>query len=526
MDLSRPKSWESEKLGDLALLTLGGDWGKDPEFEAADYSSALCIRGAEFRNWETDRGCTASLRKIKNSSLKSRILQEGDILVEISGGGPDQPVGRTVLIDRSTLSHFPGLPKICTNFLRLFRPCAGIAPGFLNLYLQFFYKSGEIRDYQAGSNNLRNLRFNDYLGLDIPLPPQPEQHRIVAKIEELFSELDKGIENLKTAQAQLKVYRQALLKHAFEGKLTTQWRADNPDKLEPADALLKRIQQERTHRYQQQLADWEAGGKQGSKPKAPKALAPLTAEELAEFPELPEGWAWLRVCNLADKVTDGEHITPKRTEAGFYLLSARNIQNGHLDLTDVDYVSTEEYDRIRKRCDPEEGDILISCSGSVGRVCRVPDDINFVMVRSVAVVKLQSVKAWSKFYEYLFQSPLLQRQIEKGKKATAQANLFLDPINNLKVIVCSPCEGDQLVKELESRLSEVDNLEQIMLTSLNQAEALRQSILKKAFSGQLVPQDPHDEPASVLLARIQAERANAAQKSALAGRRSRKVSTK
>ena len=77
-----------------------------------------------------------------------------------------------------------------------------------------------------------------------PVAIQPEQHRIVAKIEELFSELDKGIENLKTAQAQLKVYRQAMLKHAFEGKLTAQWRADNPDKLETADALLKRIQKD------------------------------------------------------------------------------------------------------------------------------------------------------------------------------------------------------------------------------------------------------------------------------------------
>ncbi|MFZ2406770.1 MAG: restriction endonuclease subunit S [Methylobacter sp.] len=92
---------------------------------------------------------------------------------------------------------------------------------------------------------------------DVPLPPTNEQHRIVAKIEELFSELDKGIENLKTARSQLNVYRQALLKHAFEGKLTAQWRAENQDKLETADSLLKRIQHERAERYQQQLADWE-----------------------------------------------------------------------------------------------------------------------------------------------------------------------------------------------------------------------------------------------------------------------------
>jgi type I restriction enzyme S subunit len=339
---------------------------------------------------------------------------------------------------------------------------------------------------------------------EVPLPPSNEQHRIVAKIEELFSELDKGIENLKTAQAQLKVYRQALLKHAFEGKLTAQWRAENQDKLETAAALLKRIQQERAQRYQQQLADWQTNG--GSKPKVPKPLPPLTAEELAELPELPKGWGWTRVRDLADKVTDGEHITPRRTDSGFYLLSARNIQNGYLDLSNVDYVPQDEYERIRKRCNPEEGDILISCSGSIGRICRVPKELDFVMVRSVAVVKLQNAIESSKFYEYLFQSPLLQRQIEKGKKATAQANLFLEPINNLKVIVCSKEEQMKIIGELESRLSEVDHLELTITTSLQQTETLRQSILKKAFSGQLVPQDPHDEPASELLARIKAER--------------------
>lgn len=118
----------------------------------------------------------------------------------------------------------------------------------------------------------------------ISLPPLPEQHRIVAKIEELFSELDKGIESLKTSQAQLKVYRQALLKYAFEGRLTVQWRAENRDKLETADALLKCIQAEREQRYRQQLAEWEAADKRGSKPKAPKILPPLTAGQLAELP--------------------------------------------------------------------------------------------------------------------------------------------------------------------------------------------------------------------------------------------------
>lgn len=133
---------------------------------------------------------------------------------------------------------------------------------------------------------------------EFPIPPKNEQHRIVAKIEALFSGLDKGIESFKTAREQLKIYRQVLLKHAFSGKLTAQWRADrdrdrdniplrdvipngNGNEHQTAEALLQRIQNERKQRYQQQLKDWEANGKQGRKPKAPKTLPQLTAEELA-----------------------------------------------------------------------------------------------------------------------------------------------------------------------------------------------------------------------------------------------------
>ena len=120
---------------------------------------------------------------------------------------------------------------------------------------------------------MNNVSLGDLKVLEAVLPPLNEQHRIVAKIEELFSEIDKGVESLQTAKAQLQVYRQALLKHAFEGKLTAQWRADNPDKVVPAVQLLAQIKQAREERYQQQLDEWktavekwEFGGKEGRKP--------------------------------------------------------------------------------------------------------------------------------------------------------------------------------------------------------------------------------------------------------------------
>lgn len=270
-----------------------------------------------------------------------------------------------------------------------------------------------------------NLLWN----FELVVPTLTEQQAIVAKIEELLSELENGEQQLQTAQQQLRVYRQSLLKWAFEGKLTNKNLKDG---------------------------------------------------------ELPKGWKWEKLGIIATKITDGEHITPRRTSEGYLLLSARNIQNGFLALENVDYVPQDEYTRIIKRCNPESGDILISCSGTIGRVCRVPKDLEFVMVRSVALVKLDWSVNSSKFYEYLFQSPILQRHIEKSKKATAQANLFLGPIKNLDVIVCSLEEQQLIVYELESKLTVCDKIEETITNGLQQAETLRQSILKKAFEGRLV----------------------------------------
>ena len=150
-------------------------------------------------------------------------------------------------------------------------------------------------------------------GIRIPLPPLNEQHRIVSKIEELFSELDNGVANLKLAQNQLKVYRQALLKHAFEGKLTEQWRKENNP--EPAEKLLERIKEERQQRYEQELNDWKAavkawekGGKKGKKPGKPSKsvdFPPLSKDILDQLPYISKDWKWIRNNDLLYYVTSG-----------------------------------------------------------------------------------------------------------------------------------------------------------------------------------------------------------------------------
>ncbi|MCK2125675.1 restriction endonuclease subunit S [Thauera aromatica] len=509
-----PQGWSRSDLDSIISFAIGGDWGKDPEHEASEYIKVLCIRGAEFRHWSSDKGKTASFRKVKASSLDARVIQCGDILLEISGGGPEQPVGRTVLIDKEAMAHHENVSKICTNFLRLLRPSRLISAAYLNEFLGFFYKSGKVVEYQAGSNNLRNLKFKDYMGIGIPIPPLAEQERIIFKLEELFSELDQGVENLRTAQQQLKVYRQALLKHAFEGKLTAEWRAQNPDKLECAEALLARIQQERKAR-QQQLTEWqearqawEANGKSGSKPakpKAPKVLPPLTTKELAELPGLPAGWAWMKIHQLCEVVRGGSPRPagdPKFYDGNIPFLKVADLTKGSSPyLTSYTYTIKEA--GLNKTRQIKPNTLLLTNSGAtlgVPKICLISATMNDGVAAFLGLPQDQLL-----YHYYFWQSQTERlRNIDQG---AAQPNLNTDLIKETPIPVCSPVEQATLTQTIEAALSGADQLEQTITTSLQQAEALRQSILKKAFSGQLVPQHPGDEPASVLLARIRAERA-------------------
>ncbi|MER2513379.1 MAG: restriction endonuclease subunit S [Nitrosomonas ureae] len=451
-----------------------------------------------------------------------------------------------------------------------------------NLYLKFscyLFRSLNLAKLEA-STAIPGLNRNHAYDETVLLPPLKEQHRIVAKIEELFSELDKGIENLKTAQAQLKVYRQALLKHAFEGKLTVQWREQrrakqsvapakagaqplngmdshptpsrgqavrgndevgggNDEPLETAADLLKRIQQERAQRYEQQLAEWEKspsipllqrgkptstapipplekGGRGGiSKPKPPKTLPPLTTEELAELPELPEGWGW---CKWED-ILVSEKGAFKRGPFGsalkkeFFVKSGYKVYEQYCPINDDCsferyYISDEKFKELESfsvRAD----DFLVSCSGvTLGRITQIP--LNFkegIINQALLRVRVNKAVYDFKFFKTFFRSRYFQKRILENSTGTAIPNV--KGVNELKAIplpLCSLLEQQQIVFELDARLSEADQLDQTITTSLQQAEALRQSILKKAFSGQLVPQDPNDEPASELLARIKAER--------------------
>ncbi|MDO9318254.1 MAG: restriction endonuclease subunit S [Gammaproteobacteria bacterium] len=381
-------------------------------------------------------------------------------------------------------------------------------------FAYYFLKNLRLHQFET-STAIPGLNRDDAYRLDFWLPPIKEQHRIVAKIEELFSELDKGIESLKTAREQLKVYRQAVLKHAFEGKLTAQWREENKDKLESPEQLLARIQQERDVRYEQQLHDWQAavsawersedGSKKPTKPIAPKTLPNLTSNDLDRLGDLPSGWIWVKLGNLSSKITDGEHFRPKVQEQGIYFLSAKDVRDSGVSLDAPLYVDKETALKARLRCDPKKGDILIVSRGAtVGRMCVVDTDELFCLLGSVILVKATSCIE-SLYLCSALKSPAISRAVVSSSGATAQQAIYLRDIQHVAIPVCGELEQLEIVASISQQMSTIDYLYQEIENQQAMSEILRHAILKKAFSGQLVAQDCSDEPSTTILERIRKE---------------------
>lgn len=386
-------------------------------------------------------------------------------------------------------------------------------------YLKYRLNAADFVNFASHLNEGDRPRvgFDQIGAFQIKLPPPKEQKRIVAKIEELFSELDKGIENLKTARQQLEIYRQAVLKQAFEGKLTANWREKNKDKLETTSELLERIKQERETSYQQQLEEWkstlkawEEKGKEGKKPAKPRKPEEVTRhseEKLSQLVFLPHGWAWLQIKDLCDVVRGGSPRPagdPRYYDGDIPFLKVADItrtSNAHLET----YSYTIKKAGLQKTRKVAANTLLLSNSGAtlgVPKICLIEATFNDGIAAFLGLNKNHLL------YHYYFWTSKTKklRAINQG---AAQPNLNTDLIQEVFFPLCSSDEMIEVTNEIEKKLSVCDQICEEIERNLQKAEALRQSILKRAFSGRLVAQDPKDEPASVLLERIKAEKSSA-----------------
>lgn len=405
-------------------------------------------------------------------------------------------------------------PQIASTEWITFAPLSIMEPA----YLAYFMRQSKFRDYLAanvsgvgGSLTRTNAAVVDRY--DFPLPPLPEQQRIVSRIEELFSKLNAGVEGLRRTQALLKRYRQSLLHAAVTGELSREWRAQN-SATETGAELLERILKERREK-------WAASGKKG-KYKEPQG--PST-EGLAE---LPEGWVWASVGQLIfDDVQNGLYLPSSKYGSGVPILRIDDFQDGwSRDSDALRRVNAEIGDR--EKYSLKLGDVIVNRVNSMTHIGKsvVIEQRHLPAIFESNMMRFSLSKGVEpRFLNLYFRSGLGKRLLTKNaKQAVNQASINQGDVTATQCPLPPTAEQAFIVSEVERRLSVLDNMEATVAAELKRAEAMRQSILHQAFSGQLVAQDPNDEPVSALLERIQAEKVKAGAKAFRAGtgRRDRK----
>ena len=347
----------------------------------------------------------------------------------------------------------------------------------------------------------------------IPVPPQTEQVRIADTLDELFSDLDAGVAALKRARDRLKLYRASVLKAAVEGTLTADWRKQHLD-AEPASELLKRVLAERRRRWEEdQLHKFEEKGKAPPKNWKAKYKEPV-APNTAGLPPLPEGWCWATVAQIGETITG---FTPSTNNPDFFggdvpFFKPTDLDQGYYLKKCRQSLSNEgaQIGRLLPALS-----ILVTCIGAtIGKLglarvdCTCNQQINALTINDILL---------SPHYIYWFlASPFGQRAIIRNASATTLPILNKSRFQTLPVAISPISEQKVIVEIIEDQLSIIEQLNTDIDAKLQSAQALRQSILKHAFTGKLVPQDPHDEPAAELLKRIAAERAARTRQSAAA----------
>ena len=433
-----PDGWIRTTLEEISEIILG----QSPPSSTYNTDG----KGLPFYQGKLEFGETYPTPR-KWCTAPKKIAEKGDIFISVRA-----PVGPTnVCPEKSCVGR--GLAAI--------RGLSGIEPFFI-LYLMRTYEN--VLAGKGAGTTFNAITGSQLKTFEVPLPPLPEQRRIVAKIEELFTKLDAGINELHKAQSQLKRYRQSVLKAAFEGKLTESWRAEHQDEIQP--------------------------------------IATITGD-------LPDGWVWTTLAEISElnPRIDKQSIDDD-LEVTFLPMKSVEALSGKIDLSE-----TKRFSELKgKSYTPfHDGDILFAkvtpCMEN-GKIAIAHDLKNGIGFGSTEfhVIRLREQRSKQFFFFYFLQQSFRQ---EAKRAMTGAVGLLRVPTDYMRrVPIPLPLLPEQqaIVSEVESRLSVADEVEKTVTTELKRAEQLRQSILKKAFSGRLVPQDPNDEPASILLERTKAQK--------------------
>lgn len=504
-----PPSWQLATVEDVAHVVRGVTYKKEDARSIASPGLVPVLRATNITGSSLTFDDLVYVPRARVSDDQRLIA--GDIVIASSSGSKEIVGKAGQLINGSFSGSFGG-------FCTVVRPDTALSASFIGYYFQSPGYRKAVSDLSAGSN-INNIKSSDLAQHLIPIAPRAEQTRIVAKLEELLSDLDAAVAELKAAQAKLQQYRQSLLKAAVEGALTQAWREANPTPEETGADLLARILAERRARWEaQQLAKFEAQGKKPPKDWRDNYPAPVRPE-FDGLPTLPAEWAW---ASLEEVAADeryslaigpfGSNLTvPDYRDEGVPLVFVRNIRSGQFGGTSTRYVTAEKARELIAH-EVAPGDVLVTKMGEPpGDACVYPPGLPLAIITADCIkVRCQHGLLLPGFLAAVVNSHIGRSQIQPMTQGVAQKKVSLGRFSKFSVPLPSLEEQSAILEKLQAAEFEARCLTAAIERSLQQSTAQRQNLLRSAFAGQLVPQDPWDEPASELLARIRAERAQQA----------------
>jgi type I restriction enzyme S subunit len=404
--------------------------------------------------------------------MKRGKIKKYDVLVVKDGA----TTGKTSFVSDS----FPFKEAAVNEHVFILRTNDRVAlPKYLFFWMLSPFGQNSVKDnFQGTAQGGINILF--VKNSIIPIPPLSEQHRIVAKIEELFTKLDAGVEALKKAKEQIKRYRQAVLKYAFEGKLTEEWRKS-------FELLMLNDELKETQNPQLNIQN--------------STFKTENSTFNTQNSKLPKGWVWVRLGEISDDIQYGYTAKAINEPLGPKMLRITDIQENNVDWNNVPYCVIEP-DKEKKYL-LNEGDLVFARTGAtVGKSFLIKGKIPKSIFASYLIRIVLSKNVLKEYVYNFFQSYEYWKQIISNQLGIGQPNVNSQILSKIILPLPPLAEQQQIVEEIERRFSVADEVEKAIDNSLKQAERLRQSILKKAFEGKLVPQDPNAEPADKLLERV------------------------
>lgn len=490
-----PSGWAETTLGAVQLdLATGVNPARAP--------------GAQFELYSVPSHATGAPEVILGADIgsnKQTVVAQTVLLCKIN------PRINRVWVTGNHSAH----RKIASTEWIPFFPISGLEPR----YLAYFLRQDAVRNFLAGNasgvgGSLMRIKAATLQSYKFQLAPWPEQERIADTLDELFSDLDAGVAALERAREKLKLYRASVLKAAVEGTLTAEWREQHPG-AEPASELLKRILAERRRRWEEeQIAKFKAKAQKPPQNWKAKYKEPLPPDRTKLSP-LPRCWCWASVEEIASGCPRSVQSGPFGSQLlhaafgndGYLAIGIDNVLDGTFSLGRQHRITAANFRRLCK-FEARPRDVVVTVMSTVGRVCVLPSDLEpSIITKHCYRITVDDQVADPEYLGIALRAENPTRHHIYGNIRGQTRPGINGPILKIAPVpLPPPAEQQAIIEAVEDQLSAIDHLEADLDRKLKSAHSLRQSILLHAFTGQLVPQDPNDEPASELLKRIAAER--------------------